>query len=97
MWNRVIQGRVLFLDDVNAYSPVWNPHCQRKKNAKPLEDLIEKYDLFINNKLGQTIRPASTRVSVIDLALSIVKLGFLILWEVPEEYPSLLDHELILL
>ena len=97
MWDRVIRGRVLFLGDVNAHSPVWNPHYRRRDNAKPLEDLIEKFDLLINNKLGRTTRPASTGVSVIDLALSTVELGFLTLWEVPEEYPSLSDHELILL
>lgn len=98
MWDRVIRGRVLFLGDVNTHSLVWNPHCRRRKNAKPLEDLIERFDLLINNKLGRTTRPASTGVSVIDLVLStIVELGFLTLWEILEEYPSLLDHELILL
>lgn len=95
MWDRVIWGRVLLLGDVNAHSPVWNLHCQRRKNAKPLEDLIERFDLLINNESGRTTRPASTGVSVIDLALSTVELGFR--WEIPEEYPSLSDNELILL
>lgn len=85
------------LGDINAHSPVWNPHCQRRKNAKPLEDLIEIFDLLINNELGQTTRPASADVSVIDLALSTVELDFLTLWEIPEDYPSISDHELILL
>ena len=85
------------LGDVNAHSPVWNPHCRRRQNAKLLEDLIEKFDLLINNESGRTTRPASAGVSVIDLALSTIELGFLTLWEIPEEYPSLSDHELILL
>lgn len=33
-------------------------------------------------------RPASAGVSVINLALSTVELGFLSLWEISEEYPS---------
>lgn len=93
----MIRGRVLFLGDLNAHSPVWNPYCQRKKNAKPLEDFIEKFDLLINNESGRTTRPASNRVSIIDLALSLAELGFLTLWEIPKDYPSLSDHELILL
>lgn len=43
IWDRVILG------DMNAHSPVWNSHCQRRKIAKPLEDIIEKFDLLINN------------------------------------------------
>lgn len=36
-------------------------------------------------------------ISIIDLALSSSKLGPLCVWEIPEEYPSLLDHKLIFL
>ena len=85
------------LGDVNTYSPVWNLHCQRRQNAKFLEDLIEKFDLLINNKSGRTTRPASAGVSINDLALSTIELGFLTLWKIPKEYLSLSDHELILL
>lgn len=49
-WNRMIRGRVLFLGDVNAHSPIWNPYSRGKKNGNPLEDLIEKFHLFINNE-----------------------------------------------
>lgn len=96
IWDRVIRGQVLFLGDMNAHSPIWNPHCRGRKNAKPLEDLIEKFDLLINNKSGRTTRPASEGVSITDLALSTAELGFLTLWETPEDHPSLSD-ELILL
>lgn len=88
-WDKVIRGRVLLLGDVKAHSPVWNPHCRRRKNAKALEDLIVKFDLLINNKSGWTTRPASTGVFIIDLSLSTIESGFLTLWEIPEEYPSL--------
>ena len=87
----------MFLGDVNAHSPIWNPYCRGRKNAKPLKEFIEKFNLLINNESGRTTRPASDGVSIIDLALSTVELSFLTLWEIPKDYPSLSDHELILL
>ena len=86
---------MLLLGDINTNSPICNSHCQIRKNAKPLEDLIEKFDLLINNEPGQTTRPASKEISIIDLALSTTELGFLTLWEIPKVYTSLSDHELI--
>lgn len=59
VWDRVIRERVLLVGDMNAHSPIWNSHCQRRKNAKPLEDLIEKFGLLVNNEPGRTTRPAS--------------------------------------
>ncbi len=96
-WEPIIRGRVLIAGDINAHSPVWNPHCHRRQNAFVLEELIDKFSLLINNEPGRPTRPASQGVLVIDLALSIVELGLLTLWEIPEEHPSLSDHELILL
>lgn len=75
----MIQGRVLLLGDVNTHSPVWNLYCQRKQNAKSLKDLIEKFDLLINNKLGRIIKSVSAGVSIIDLVLLIIELSFLTL------------------
>ncbi len=37
------------------------------------------------------------QISIIDLALTSPELGVLQVWEIPEEYPSLSDHELILM
>lgn len=88
---------MLIPGDMNAHSPMWNPHCQTEKNAGPLEELIESYELIINNDPDYATRLASQRrVSIIDLAFSSPELGPLCLWEIPEEYPSLSDHELIL-
>ncbi len=79
------------------FLPIWNLRCQRKKNPKPLENLIEKFGLFINNESRRITRSTSQGVSIIDLALSIAELGLLTLWEIFEQYLSLSDHELILL
>ncbi len=59
--------------------------------------MIDQYGLLINNKPGRSTRPTSQGILVIDLALSTSELGPLTLWEIPEEYPALSDHELILL
>ena len=96
-WEPIIRGRVLVAGDVNAHSPVWNPHCHKRQNASILEGFIDQFGLLINIEPGRSTRPTSQVVSVIDLALSMVELGPLTLWEIPEEYPALSDHELILL
>ncbi len=82
---------------MNAHSPIWNPHCHQKQNAGPLEELIETYKLLVNNNTDFPTRPGSQGRSIIDLALTSPSLGLLRIWEIPEEYPSLSDHELILL
>ena len=96
-WEPVIRGRVLIAGDINAHSFVWNPHCHRKQNASVLEELIDQFGLLINNEPGRSTRPISQGISVIDLALSTSELGPLTLWEIPEDYPALSNHELILL
>ena len=96
-WRRVIRGRVLIVGDMNAHSPSWNPHCRQRQNAGPMEELIETYDLLVNNNTDFPTRPGSRQFSIIDLALTNPDLGILRVWEIPEEYPSLSDHELILL
>lgn len=96
-WSPIIRGRVLLVGDMNAHSPNWNPRCTRLQNAGPLEELIDTFELIVNNNTDIPTRPASQGVSIIDLALTTGLLGPLTLWEIPEEYPSLSDHELILL
>ena len=59
--------------------------------------MIEEYSLLINNEPGRSTRPLSQGISVIDLVLTTAALGPLTLWEIPEEYPALSDHELIFL
>ena len=83
--------------DMNAHSSVWNSYCYRKQNATNFKEIIEQFGLLINNKPGRATRLLSRDVSIIDLALSSPQLGPLTLWEIPEEYPSLSDHELIVL
>lgn len=83
--------------DINAHSPVWNPHCRKRQNAGILEDFIEQLGLFVNNKSGRATRFLSTKVSVIDLARSSAQLKLLALWEIPEEYTSCSDYKLIVL
>ncbi len=93
-----MKRQVLIVGDMNAYSPMWNPYCHLRKNAGPLEELIDGYDLIVNNDPDYTTRPSSQgQLSIIDLALTSPELGQLLVWEIPEEYPSVSDHELVLL
>ena len=62
-----------------------------------MEDIIDHYGHLVNNEPGRSTRPLSQGILVIDLALFTAALGPLTLWEIPEDYPTLSDHELILL
>lgn len=62
-----------------------------------MKELIDQFSQLINNEAGQSIHPISHRVSVIDLALTTSKHGFLTLSKIPEEYLAPSDHEFILL
>ena len=84
------------MGDMNAHSTMWNPHCHKRLNAERLEKLIETYELLINNDPNFATCLSSPGMSIIYLALTSPELGPLRVWEIPEEYPSLSDHELIL-
>ena len=96
-WRQVIRGRVLIIGDVNTYSLMRNPHYRQKMNAGPLEELIESYELIVYNDTDFPTRPSSPGISIIDLTITSPNLGPVRVWEISEEYPSLLDHELILI
>ena len=76
-WRPVIQSRVLIVGEMNAHSFMWNPHCRQKQNAGPLEELIEKYKLLVNNDTDFPTRPGSRGISILDLALTSPGLGLL--------------------
>lgn len=69
----------------------------KDKNAGPLEELIETYELYINNNTDFPTWSASQGIFIIDLASISLELEPPPVWEIPEKYPSLSDHELILL
>lgn len=97
-WQSINKRRVIIVGDMNAHSPVWNLHCHKKENAEPLEQLIDTYELIVNNDPDYATRSSSQgSTSIIDLALTSPSLSPLCVWKIPEEYPSLSDHELILL
>ena len=83
--------------DINAYSPIWNSHCYKKQNATIFEEPIKQFGLLINNDPERATRPSNREVLLIDLALSLPQLSPLTLWKIPEKYPLLSDHKLIVL
>ena len=67
---------MLIVGDMNAHSPIWNLNCHIEKNARPLKELIDNYELIVNNDPDYATCPSSQgTVSIIDLALSSPKLG----------------------
>lgn len=89
---------MFIVGDMNAYSPIWNPHYYIRKNVGPLKELIDSYELLVNNNFDYVTCPLSQdMLSIIYLALSSPKLGPLAIWKILQENLSLLDYELILL
>jgi hypothetical protein len=64
-----LRGKVMLLGDFNAHSPLWDPF-QTRNNVGPLEDIIVKFGLILNNELGAITRPAE--------AVNSYYLGFII-------------------
>ena len=88
-WDQVIEGRCLLVGDFNAHSPLWSPLARAQVNAGPLEELIDKEGLYINNGLGVSTRPKRTPgISIINLALTTVSMGPLETWTVDQEHPN---------
>ncbi len=96
-WKSIIRERVLIVGDINAHNTIWNPHCRQPKNAGSLEELIEGFELIVNNNTDFPTRLSSQGISIIDLALISPELGVFQVWGIFEEYPSLSDHRLILI
>jgi endonuclease/exonuclease/phosphatase family metal-dependent hydrolase len=97
-WNMLLRGRAVLLGDFNAHSPAWNPLISRRKDAGPLEQLIEDYDLILNNEPGVITRPGKDSTgSVIDLTFTTEELGPLELWAIETEWLTPSDHVLIVL
>jgi len=97
-WVELIQGRTLLLGDFNAHSLLWNPQARARSNAAPLEALIERFELLVENDPDVPTRPKTTPgISIIDLALTTRELGPLECWTVDTEHQTGSDHELIVL
>ena len=56
-WNQLILGRTILLGDFNAYSPIQNPLITSKIGVDPLERIVEKFELILNNESGAITRP----------------------------------------
>ena len=88
----------MLLGDFNAHSPTWNPLITQRKDAEPLEKIIEEYDLILNNEQGAIIRPGNrNKGSIINLAFTTIELGPLELWSIDKDNLTPSDHALILL
>ena len=95
-WNLLIQDRKILLDDFNAHSPIWNPLISTRIETRSLEEIIEKFDLILNNEPGIITRTnARKNQSIIDLTFTSTAIELLNSWIIEEKYFTSSDHELI--
>jgi hypothetical protein len=93
--SRLIVSRTILAGDFNARSPVWDPWVAGRQNAGPVERLIERHELILNNNDCQPTRIGRNCRSIIDLTLSTRKVGTLATWEIDSDRATTSDHEVI--
>lgn len=95
-WDATITGRTVKAGDFNAQSPLWNNHCQTRKNAHVLENVIETYGLLIANDYDSVTytRLDLYSVSTIDLTLHTSDIT-VTAWAIGHEHPTSSDHKLL--
>ena len=76
-WRHVIEEQVLIIGDMKAHSAMWNPHCHQNVHDGPLEELIESYEIIVNNNTDFSTRLSSPGILIIDLALTSPDLSLL--------------------
>ena len=74
-WKQIIKSRVLIVGDINTHSSIWNPYCRQNVNVWLYKELIEGYQLIINNNTNFPIQPSSSGMSIIDITLISLDLG----------------------
>jgi Endonuclease-reverse transcriptase len=94
-----LRGRAVLLRDFNAHSPLWDPF-QTRKNIGPLEDIIAKFGLILNNEPGAITRPAEAvnscyLRSIINLTFITPEIESLESWAIEIDHLTPSDHELI--
>jgi hypothetical protein len=75
--SRLIVSRTILAGDFNTRSPVWDLRVAGRQNAGPVERLIERHELIVNNNDCQPTRLRKNCRSIIDLTLSTRKIGAL--------------------
>jgi hypothetical protein len=65
------------LSTILTCRPVWDPWVAGRQNAGPVERLIERHELIVNNNDCQPTRLRKNCRSIIDLTLSTRKIGAL--------------------
>lgn len=74
----------MIVRDINIESPMCNTHCHQIHNFALLKELIEKYELWINNDIDFLVLPEIWQTTILKLALTSSDLGSLQVWEIPK-------------
>lgn len=78
-WSHNLRERVLLLKDMNDYSTDWNPYYVRRQNTRPLKELIDNYQLIVNNNTDFCTWFQNFRISIINSNIIIAHFGPLML------------------
>lgn len=86
----------ILLGNFNVYSPEWNLHSGKRREAASLEPLIEGQGLVLNNKPGQATRPNQrSKTSIIDLNFATPEVGALDTCIIDEKLSTPSDYQVI--
>ena len=98
-WNKVLAPRTILAGDFNSRSPNWDIHSQEIQGDNRVPELIDDFNLILNNTQGVTTRKATRQnskiESTLDLTLSTSQMGYLASWTVESEFTTPSDHEVI--
>lgn len=103
-WDDLLSEKCIVAGDFNSNSPVWNPRCQRRRDHRFLEDLIDTHSLAVMNDEWATrtanldTREGETNHRIIDLTLASPEAEEQVIgWSIREEPEAETgsDHEVI--
>ena len=79
-----------------SYRIIFLTGGERPIGARPLEELLDKYNLVVINEEGVATRRSSEKVSIIDLAITLPSLNDSMTWYIlGKAYSLISDYELI--
>jgi hypothetical protein len=96
-WKPILRGRVILLRDFNAHSSAWDPLISLYIEAGSLEQIIEDYNLILNNEPKAITKLGKIKSSIINLTFTTLDIGPLKSWAVERDNPTPSDHEFIVL
>jgi hypothetical protein len=94
--SRLIVSRTILAGDFNGRSPTWDSWVAGRQNAGPVERLIERRELILNNKDCQPTTIGKNCRSITNITPSTRKIRALATWAIDSDRATTSDHEVII-